>query len=79
MKNYDVLVRLPENQRQNVIQLQNIGITSSVFNPVTGQPNIVTLGQVVDVAEGQSAAQINRRNLYAEVLFTANVQGRPAG
>lgn len=78
-ENYDVLVRLPENQRQNVIQLQNIGITSSVFNPVTGQPNIVTLGQVVDVAEGQSAAQINRRNLYAEVLFTANVQGRPAG
>jgi HAE1 family hydrophobic/amphiphilic exporter-1 len=37
------------------------------------------LGEVARINEAQGASQINRRNLYREVLFSANVMDRPAG
>lgn len=76
---YDVRVRLEESKRNNQAELTEIGITSGNINPVTGQPEIIALGQVAGIYESQSSAQINRRNLYREVLFSANVSGRPAG
>ena len=78
-ENYDFLVRLPENQRTNQEDLSLLGMTSGMLNPLTGQPEIIPLGQVSYFAETQAAAQINRRNGYREVLFSANVNGRPAG
>jgi HAE1 family hydrophobic/amphiphilic exporter-1 len=40
---------------------------------------MITVGQVAAIKETVSAAQINRRNLFREVLFSGNVTGRPAG
>ncbi|MGC3943312.1 MAG: efflux RND transporter permease subunit [Chryseolinea sp.] len=54
-------------------------LASGLLNPVTGQPEMVAVGQVATVSEGSGTTQINRRNLYREVLFAANVSGRPAG
>ena len=54
-------------------------LASSRINLVTGQPEMVALGEVARIDDAQGASQINRRNLYREVLFSANVMGRPAG
>ncbi|HQV41340.1 MAG: efflux RND transporter permease subunit [Moraxellaceae bacterium] len=78
-ENYDVNVQLPRSERQTVNDLGNLPIASGVINPATGAPNMITLGQVVQISETKGAAQINRRNLFREVMIQANVEGRPAG
>ncbi|HQX89341.1 MAG TPA: efflux RND transporter permease subunit [Moraxellaceae bacterium] len=78
-ENYDVNVQLPRSERQTVNDLGNLPIASGVMNPATGAPNMITLGQVVQISETKGAAQINRRNLFREVMIQANVEGRPAG
>lgn len=78
-ENYDVRVQLPAGLRESAADLASLPVVSSVMNPVTGQPEMIALGQVSRVADVNGTAQINRRNLYREVLFSANVSGRPAG
>ncbi|MDF2446117.1 MAG: nodulation protein precursor [Moraxellaceae bacterium] len=78
-ENYDVRVQLPESGRESAIDVTSLPVASSLLNPVTGQPEMIAIGQVATVSEGRGTTQINRRNLYREVLFSANVQGRPAG
>ena len=78
-ENYNVRVRLPGNLRQSAEDVTLLPVASGRFNPLTGQPEMITVGQVATVKEGVSAAQINRRNLFREVLFSGNVTGRPAG
>jgi HAE1 family hydrophobic/amphiphilic exporter-1 len=78
-ENYDVNVQLPRTERQTVSDLGNLPIASGVMDAATGSPNMVTLGQVVQITETKGAAQINRRNLFREVMIQANVEGRPAG
>jgi HAE1 family hydrophobic/amphiphilic exporter-1 len=76
-ENYDVNVQLPRTERQTVSDLGNLPIASGVMDAATGSPNMVTLGQVVQITETKGAAQINRRNLFREVMIQANV-ARPA-
>lgn len=78
-ENYDVRVQLPAELRESAADLSALPVVSSSVNPVTGQPEMIALGQVSHVADVNGTAQINRRNLYREVLFSANVSGRPAG
>lgn len=78
-ENYDVRVQLPAGLRESADDLAALPIVSSSINPVTGLPEMIALGQVSRVADVDGTAQINRRNLYREVLFSANVAGRPAG
>jgi HAE1 family hydrophobic/amphiphilic exporter-1 len=85
-ENYDVNVRLPESGRQNLDQLQNLYFTSSnIASPVSSnpgqsqQPNLIPLSQVATFEQTLGASQINRRNLFREVLIDANTSGRPAG
>jgi HAE1 family hydrophobic/amphiphilic exporter-1 len=78
-ENYDVRVQLPAGLRESAADLASLPIVSSVINPVTAQPEMIALGQVSRIADMNGTAQINRRNLYREVLFSANVSGRPAG
>jgi hydrophobic/amphiphilic exporter-1 (mainly G- bacteria), HAE1 family len=77
-ENYDVNVRLPESGRQNLSQLQNLYFTSSNFNQGQ-QPSLIPLSQVATFEQTLGASQINRRNLFREVLIDANTSGRPAG
>ncbi len=78
-ENYDVRVQLPASGRESGSDVTALPLATSNINPATGQPEMITVGQVAKVRESTGTTQINRRNLYREVLFTANVAGRPAG
>ena len=78
-ENYDVRVQLAQNDRQNRDDIWGLPLSSSRLVNSNGQPQMVTLGEVARINEAQGASQINRRNLYREVLFSANVMDRPAG
>ncbi|MFP5429974.1 MAG: efflux RND transporter permease subunit [Gammaproteobacteria bacterium] len=78
-ENYDVNVQLPREERRTISDLGALPVASGVADVNTGAPNMITLGQVVEIEETTGAAQINRRNLFREVLIQANVEGRPAG
>ena len=78
-ENYDVRVQLPASGRESGADVAALPLASSRMNPLTGQPEMVAVGQVATLQESSGTTQINRRNLYREVLFMANVSGRPAG
>jgi HAE1 family hydrophobic/amphiphilic exporter-1 len=78
-ENYDVRVQLAQNDRQNRDDIWGLPLSSSRLVNSNGQPQMVTLGEVARINDAQGASQINRRNLYREVLFSANVMDRPAG
>lgn len=78
-ENYDVRVQLAQTDRQNRDDIWALPLTSSRLLNANGQPEMVTLGEVAQISDAQGASQINRRNLYREVLFSANVMDRPAG
>ncbi|MCW2246553.1 HAE1 family hydrophobic/amphiphilic exporter-1 [Azospirillum fermentarium] len=77
-ESYDVLVRLPAEDRVGRADLDRIYLTTS-HKDAAGSPVVVPLSQVSDVQVSLGASQINRRDLQREVNLTANVQGRAAG
>ena len=81
-ENYDVNIRLPESGRQDAAQLQNLYFTSSnLMTDRSGnqQSSLIPLSQIATIEQTLGASQINRRNLFREVLIDANTFGRPAG
>lgn len=76
--NVDVMVRLADEDRQTVAQLQSLYFTSSKVD-ANGQPLLIPLSQVANFREDFGAPQINRRSLSREVVIQANTSGRPAG
>ncbi len=78
-ENYDVNVRLPDELRQTQANLAGLYLTSSRIDSATGLPVQVPLSQIARFEPSFGASSINRRNLFREVLVTANTEGRPAG
>lgn len=76
--NIDVNVRLNDDNRQTISQLQSMYLSSSRMDQ-NGQPILVPLSQVANFSETLGAPQINRRALFREVVVQANTDGRPAG
>lgn len=76
--NIDVNVRLNDDNRQTISQLQSMYLSSSRIDQ-NGQPILVPLSQVANFSETLGAPQINRRSLFREVVVQANTDGRPAG
>lgn len=76
--NIDVNVRLNDDNRQTISQLQTMYLSSSRMDQ-NGQPILVPLSQVANFSETLGAPQINRRSLFREVVVQANTDGRPAG
>ncbi len=76
--NIDVNVRLNDDNRQTISQLQSMYLSSSRMDQ-NGQPMLVPLSQVANFSETLGAPQINRRALFREVVVQANTDGRPAG
>ncbi len=76
--NIDVNVRLNDDNRQTISQLQSMYLSSSRMDQ-NGQPMLVPLSQVANFSETLGAPQINRRSLFREVVVQANTDGRPAG
>ncbi len=77
-ENYDVTVQLPRAERYRASDLGSIYLASA-YTDASGAPNMVPLTQVAAITETTGASQINRRNLFREVMIDANVSGRPAG
>lgn len=76
--NIDVNVRLNDDNRQTISQLQSMYLSSNRTDQ-NGQPILVPLSQVANFSETLGAPQINRRSLFREVVVQANTDGRPAG
>jgi HAE1 family hydrophobic/amphiphilic exporter-1 len=76
--NIDVNVRLNDDNRQTISQLQSMYLSSNRTDQ-NGQPVLVPLSQVANFSETLGAPQINRRSLFREVVVQANTDGRPAG
>ena len=76
--NIDVNVRLNDDNRQTISQLQSMYLSSSRMDQ-NGQPILVPLSQVANFSETLGAPQINRRSLFRELVVQANTDGRPAG
>ena len=76
--NIDVNVRLNDDNRQTISQLQSMYLSSSRMDS-NGQPILIPLSQVANFSETLGAPQINRRSLFREVVVQANTDGRPAG
>lgn len=75
---YDVTVRLPPGQREQIDDLGRLMLASTQTD-ANGAPQMVTLAQVAEIVPAFGANQINRRNLNREVELSANVVGRSAG
>lgn len=76
-ENYDLIVRLPAEQRATIDDLKQLPFV--VGTNADGTPRVVSLVQVADVQEATGANQINRRNLTREVAINANAYARSAG
>ncbi len=74
---YDVIVRLPTQDRQRTDDLRQLPLV--VGTASDGTMRTVPLAQVATLVETTGPNQINRRNLNREVSFNANVYGRSAG
>jgi HAE1 family hydrophobic/amphiphilic exporter-1 len=77
-ENYDVRVRLPQDERRSTADLDRLYVASQQIG-ADGTPKMVALRQVAEFVPTVGATQINRRDLAREVLVSANVHGRPAG
>ncbi|HWM71248.1 MAG TPA: CusA/CzcA family heavy metal efflux RND transporter [Steroidobacteraceae bacterium] len=85
----DIIVRLPEDLRQNPDRLADLPIShtrhpnddevSRGANWSAGEPNFVPLREVARIAEVDGPNQINRENGKRRVVVTANVRGRDLG
>lgn len=77
-ENYDVNLRLNDNQRTSAADLRQLYISSSHLD-ANGQPTFVPLSTVTTMTQTFGASQINRRDLTREIMVQANTAGRPAG
>lgn len=77
-ENYDVNLRLHDDQRMSASDLRQLYISSSRPD-ATGQNAFIPLSAVTTLEQTYGAAQINRRDLTREILLQANTTGRPAG
>ncbi|MFO1319893.1 MAG: efflux RND transporter permease subunit [Burkholderiales bacterium] len=77
-ENYDVRVRLPQDERRSQADLDRLRVASAETG-ADGAPKLVPLRQIAAFLPTVGPTQINRRDLHREVLVTANVHGRPAG
>lgn len=77
-QNYTIRVRLPEESRRSMHDLERLMIPTS-RRDASGNPVMVPLSQVAEIKTSSSIAQINRRDLMREVEFSANASGRSVG
>jgi hydrophobe/amphiphile efflux-1 (HAE1) family protein len=77
-ENYDVVVRLPREQRQLARDLGNLYLASSRVQ-ADGSPLLVPLRQVADFVPAASPQAIRRQDLQRRATIFANAEERPAG
>jgi HAE1 family hydrophobic/amphiphilic exporter-1 len=72
----DVVVRLPETLRQNIVELGSLPIAQT-RNAETPLP--ITLDQIAEVRPTLGPSEINRQDLTRRVSISANLEGRVLG
>jgi hydrophobic/amphiphilic exporter-1 (mainly G- bacteria), HAE1 family len=77
-ENYDVIVRLPREQRQLAKDLGNLYLASS-RTQADGTPLLVPLRQVAEFVNAASPQAIRRQDLQRRATISANAEGRPGG
>ncbi|PHV13299.1 efflux RND transporter permease subunit [Chitinimonas sp. BJB300] len=78
-ESYEIIVRLPENNRRMAEDLANLPIASTDIDARTGQPIMIPLSQVADIKASGTPTLIQRRNLFRNVEVYADVEGVPVG
>lgn len=76
-RRFDIVVRLPEYLRSNVMALENlpIAIKKSAFSDT----NYIPLSQIAKIDIAYGANQISRENGKRRIVITANVRDRDLG
>jgi len=77
-ENYEVVVRLPREQRQLAKDLGNLYLASTRMSG-DGAPLLVPLRQVADFVPATSPQAIRRQDLQRRATIFANAENRPAG
>ncbi|MBV1900299.1 MAG: CusA/CzcA family heavy metal efflux RND transporter, partial [Kordiimonadaceae bacterium] len=77
-RRFDLIVRLPEELREDISTLENLPIPLSLakVKRVGHTPNYVPLREVADLNIAYGHAQISRENGKRRIFVTANVRGR---
>ncbi len=74
-RRFDILVRLPEETRNNLDALGQLPVPIKM----EGGPNYVPLAEVADISLAVGPNQISRENGKRRAVITANVRGRDLG
>jgi HAE1 family hydrophobic/amphiphilic exporter-1 len=77
-QSYDVVVRLPEDQRNSVSAIGSLMIKTPDRSN-SGSPPVVRLDQVADIELAPAASEIRRLDQQREILISADISGRTAG
>ncbi|WP_062057666.1 efflux RND transporter permease subunit [Cellvibrio sp. OA-2007] len=72
-RRFDIVVRLPENLRNDVLALERLPV------PIASEPFFVPLNEIASIELAPAPNQISRENGKRLVVVTANVRGRDLG
>lgn len=75
---YDVIVRLPLEQRSDTVAISELMMTTGRTDE-SGSPIMVRLDQVASIRAVPAASEIRRFDMRREVLVSADVSGRTLG
>lgn len=73
-ENYDVVVQIPEDERNKDI-LNLLQVPTNAVNPDNGLPNMVSLSTVTTTKQGLSPREVDRVDLQRKVTITGNIEG----
>jgi len=77
-QDYDVIVRLPKQERELTADLGDLYLTSTRLD-ADGNPMLVPLRQVAELVQTTTPEQIRRLNMQRRISIFANAEGRPTG
>src|SRR5690606_14483650 len=75
-QDYDVIVRLPKQERELTADLGDLYLTSTRLD-ADGNPMLVPLRQVAELVQTTTPEQIRRLNMRRRISIFANAEGRP--
>lgn len=78
-RRFDIVVRLPENARNNLDVMKRLPISLPRAESANGMPNFIPLGEIASLEVAPGPNQISRENGKRRVVISANVRGRDIG
>ncbi len=72
-RRFEIVVRLPENLRTDLLALERLPV------PIAGEPNFIPLNEIARIELTPAPNQISRENGKRQIIVTANVRGRDLG